>query len=97
LHRNEPRIQEQESLFCLCLRQSGLWILDVARPVGSALKDDGGGRAKSRSNRREEATLRTGHVPLCTLPALGGLTTIAPQFIPPMTVKGESAFLWKET
>jgi hypothetical protein len=28
-------------MFCLCLRQSGLWILDVALPVGSALKDDG--------------------------------------------------------
>jgi hypothetical protein len=28
-------------MFCLCLRQSGLWILDVARPVGRALKDDG--------------------------------------------------------
>jgi hypothetical protein len=30
-------------MFCLCLRQSGLWILDVARPVGRALKDDGKG------------------------------------------------------
>jgi hypothetical protein len=28
-------------MFCLCLQQSGLWILDVALPVGSALKDDG--------------------------------------------------------
>jgi hypothetical protein len=28
-------------MFCLCLQQSGLWILDVARPVGRALKDDG--------------------------------------------------------
>jgi hypothetical protein len=27
--------------YCLCLQQSGLWILDVARPVGRALKDDG--------------------------------------------------------
>jgi hypothetical protein len=38
---------------------------------------------KSRSNRREEATLRAGHVLFCTLPPLGGLTTIAPQFISP--------------
>jgi hypothetical protein len=30
-----------KAMFCLCLRQSGLWILDVARPVGRALKDDG--------------------------------------------------------
>jgi hypothetical protein len=30
-------------MFCLCLQQSGLWILDVARPVGRALKDDGKG------------------------------------------------------
>jgi hypothetical protein len=28
-------------MLCLCLQQSGLWILDVALPVGSALKDDG--------------------------------------------------------
>jgi hypothetical protein len=60
-------------------------------------KDDGSGRAKSRSNRREEATLRTGHVRLCTLPVLGGLTTIAPQFIPPMTEEGRSVFLRKVT
>jgi hypothetical protein len=30
-------------MLCLCLQQSGLWILDVALPVGSALKDDGKG------------------------------------------------------
>jgi hypothetical protein len=42
--RNEVPKQSRtnnESLLCLCLQQSGLWILDVARPVGRALKDDG--------------------------------------------------------
>jgi hypothetical protein len=41
-----PRKQSRmikEAMVCLCLRQSGLWILDVALPVGSALKDDGRG------------------------------------------------------
>jgi hypothetical protein len=37
----DPRIQEMKAMLCLCLQQSGLWILDVARPVGRALKDDG--------------------------------------------------------
>jgi hypothetical protein len=44
--RNEVPKQSRTnnaSLLCLCLQQSGWWILDVARPVGRALKDDGKG------------------------------------------------------
>jgi hypothetical protein len=39
--RYEAIQDNKGAMFCLCLRQSGLWILDVALPVGSALKDDG--------------------------------------------------------